>query len=139
MKINAISHQYNHIKANIQHKNEIQQNKVSICTVPVHFGRDLVNYRNENLPIEIAKKMPKGTSIYDLISRSQKPENILGQGANSVVYKIPQLDDYVLKVLNKDDPNKINMNEFPSDVNLGQPVWQDKKTKNSYFEKNRRK
>ena len=35
------------------------------------------------------------------------------------------MDDYVLKVLNKDDPNKIDMNEFPSDVNLGQPVWQD--------------
>ena len=127
MKISAILHQYNHIKSNIQHKNEIQKDNVSFCSLPVHFGRDLVNHRNENLPNEIAEKMPKGTSIYDLISRSQKPENILGQGANSVVYKIPQLEDYVLKVLNKDDPNKINMNEFPNDVNLGQPVWQDEK------------
>ena len=70
--------------------------------------------------------MPKGVSIYDLIERAQTPENIIGQGANSVVYNLPQLNDYVLKVLNKDDPNGINMDEFPSDVNLGQPVWQDK-------------
>ncbi len=129
MKISAISNQYN-IQANRFKKDNfanssVSQNK-SFKSIPIHFGKDLVNHRNEGFPSEIAEKMPMGVSIYDLIERAQTPENIVGQGANSIVYNLPQLDDYVLKVLNKDDPNGINMDEFPSDVNLGQPVWQDK-------------
>ena len=126
MKISAISNQYSHIVPKKQQRKAIQQEKVAFQSIPVHFGRDLVHHREDGLPSEIAEKMPKGVSIYDLISRAQNSENIIGQGANSIVYNLPQLDDYVLKVLNKDDPNKIDMNEFPSDVNLGQPVWQDK-------------
>lgn len=126
MKISAISNQYSHIVPKKQQRKAIQQEKVAFQSIPVHFGRDLVHHREDGLPFEIAEKMPKGVSIYDLISRAQNSENIIGQGANSIVYNLPQLDDYVLKVLNKDDPNKIDMNEFPSDVNLGQPVWQDK-------------
>ena len=126
MKICAISNQYSHIVPKTQQRKAIQQEKVAFQSIPVHFGRDLVHHREDGLPSEIAEKMPKGVSIYDLISRAQNSENIIGQGANSIVYNLPQLDDYVLKVLNKDDPNKIDMNEFPSDVNLGQPVWQDK-------------
>ena len=67
-----------------------------------------------------------GVNIHDLIARSQRPENILGEGANSIVYKIPELNDYVLKVLHNEGMNRVNIGEFPSDVNLGQPVWQDK-------------
>lgn len=126
MKISAISNQYSHIVPKKQQRKAIQQEKVAFQSIPVHFGRDLVHHREDGLPSEIAEKMPKGVSIYDLINRAQNSENIIGQGANSIVYNLPQLDDYVLKVLNKDDPNKIDMNEFPSDVNLGQPVWQDK-------------
>ena len=95
--------------------------------VPVFYGRDLVRTQNDTLPKEIRSKMPAEYSIQDLINMAQTEENKLGQGANSIVYAIPHLDDYVLKVLNKDDPNKIDMSEFPSDVNLGQPVWQDDK------------
>lgn len=53
-------------------------------------------------------------------------QNITGSGANSVVYEIPFLDKYVLKVLNADkktEPNRIPIGIFPPDVNLGQPVW----------------
>lgn len=128
MNISAISSNYN-FKSNQQLKTLVASSSVNIANdvqkSPVYFGRDLVVHKNENLPVEIAEKMPKGVKISDLIVIAQKPENIVGQGANSVVYNLPYLDDYVLKVLNKDDPNKINMNEFPSDVNLGQPVWQD--------------
>lgn len=127
MKISSISNRYNYALSKIQNKTMKKEEKISFSSLPVHFGRDLVNYKNDGLPVEILEKMPKGVSIYDLIERAKTSEkNILGQGANSIVYNIPQLDDYVLKVLNKDDPNGINMDEFPSDVNLGQPVWQDK-------------
>ncbi|MBQ4078708.1 hypothetical protein IJD15_05960 [bacterium] len=128
MNISAISSNYS-FKINHQHKSGVSSSPAVITNistkVPIYFGRDLVNYKNNSLPAEIVKKMPKGAQISDLINLAQNPENIVGQGANSIVYNIPSLDDYVLKVLNKDDPNKIDMNEFPSDVNLGQPVWQD--------------
>ncbi len=126
MKISSISNRYNYSLSKIQNKTMKKEEKISFSSLPVHFGRDLVSYKNDGLPVEILEKMQKGVSIYDLIERAQTSENILGQGANSIVYKIPQLDDFVLKVLNKDDPNEIDINEFPSDVNLGQPVWQDK-------------
>lgn len=128
MNISAISNNYS-FQFNQQQKAGVSSLSQTISNdvqkSPVYFGRDLVNYKNNSLPAEIAEKMPKGAQISDLIHIAQKPENIVGQGANSIVYNIPYLDDYVLKVLNKDDPNKIDMNEFPSDVNLGQPVWQD--------------
>ena len=127
MKISSISNRYNYALSKIQNKTMKKEEKISFSSLPVHFGRDLVSYKNDGLPVEILEKMQKGVSIYDLIERAKTRENILGQGANSIVYKIPHLDDYVLKVLNQDDPNKIDMSEFPSDVNLGQPVWQDDK------------
>ncbi len=78
-----------------------------------------------NCTDQFKSSIPEGYSINDLIDLAQKPKNQIGMGANSVVYNIPLLDDYVLKVLNKDDPNNINIKEFPSSVNLGQPVWQN--------------
>ena len=80
-----------------------------------------------NLPKEIAKNIPNGYTIDELISLAQNDDNLRGIGANSKVYNIPYLSDYVLKVLNKKDPNGIDMSEFPSSVNLGQPVWQSDK------------
>ncbi|MBS5803030.1 MAG: hypothetical protein KIC80_08495 [Brachyspira sp.] len=50
----------------------------------------------------------------------------IGSGANSVVYDMPFLKGYVLKVLNPEkntEPNKIPLGIFPENVNLGQPVW----------------
>ena len=80
------------------------------------------------LPKDIQEKIPQGYTINDLIKMSQEQSFFLmGAGANSNVFKLPYLDDYVLKVLNKDDPNGIKMNEFPSSINMGQPVWQDEK------------
>lgn len=75
--------------------------------------------------VYMGEDLVKRYSIEQLVQLAQKEENIIGIGANSTVYSIPFLQDYVLKVLNKDDPNKIDMNEFPPEVNLGQPVWQD--------------
>lgn len=126
MKITPIS-----ITNNLQtiNKKNLQKQEKTISTnyksIPAFYGRDLV--KTNLLPLEILKNIPKGYSIQDLIKMAQTEENKLGQGANSIVYSIPRLDDYVLKVLNKDDPNRINMNEFPSNINLGQPVWQDDK------------
>ena len=128
MNISAISNNYR-FKINCKQKADLVSSPTyeasNVQKSSVYFGRDLVNYKNNSLPAEIAEKMPKGAQISDLIHMAQNSENIVGQGANSVVYNIPYLDDYVLKVLNKDDPNMIDINEFPSDVNLGQPVWQD--------------
>lgn len=70
-------------------------------------------------------EIPEGYSFNDLLSMAQQEDNKIGQGANSIVYNIPYLSGYVLKILNKDDPNKIDINEFPQDINLGQPVWQN--------------
>ncbi len=80
-----------------------------------------------NLPYEISSKLPKKYSIDDLVLLAQDEKNLRGIGANSKVYNIPYLDDYVLKVLNKNDPNQIKINEFPATINLGQPVWQSEK------------
>lgn len=126
MKINPIGniHSVQLVKAkNVQ--NNKQETVRSFENIPAFYGRDLV--KTNPLPEEISSKMPQGYSIQDLIKLAQTDENKLGQGANSIVYAIPHLDDYALKVLNRDDPNKIDMSEFPSDVNLGQPVWQDEK------------
>ena len=80
---------------------------------------------NEAMPRELASKIPNGVDIRDLLENAKTRKNIIGSGANSVVYNIPQLDDYVLKVLNSEDANTIFENEFPEDVNVGQPIWQD--------------
>ena len=79
------------------------------------------------IPKEISSKISSDYTIDELISLAQTNDNLRGIGANSKVYNIPYLSDYVLKVLNKNDPNGINMSEFPSSVNLGQPVWQSDK------------
>ena len=52
-------------------------------------------------------------------------ENVSGTGANSVVYNIPVLDNYVLKILKPQayiDPDTLPINIFPDNINLGQPV-----------------
>ena len=77
------------------------------------------------LPPDLKAQLPQNYTIAQLKSEAMQQKNRLGQGNNSIVYKIPYSEDYALKVLNKDDPNKITMGEFPDDVNLGQPVWQD--------------
>ena len=126
MQINSIKINAN--KKSLTRKNNPQQNNF----LPLNQDKDLLplsyhyplvfKAKAQNLPFDT-----KGHNIYDLIANAQTQENILGQGANSVVYQIPELDGYVLKVLNKDDVNKIDMAEFPADVNLGQPVWQNDK------------
>ncbi len=93
---------------------------------------DTVNFKGKaekenDLPYEISKNLAFGVDVSDIIEKSIDKQNIIGKGANSTVYKIPDLDDYVLKVLNKNDHNKIDVSEFPSDINLGQPVWQSTK------------
>ncbi len=101
---------------------------ITYSNVPSFWGRDLVVKMHESpLPQELLELMPQNTTIQEIIAQAQKEENKLGQGANSIVYTIPEFNGYVLKVLNKDDPNKIDLKEFPSSVNLGQPVWQDDK------------
>lgn len=94
--------------------------KVSFCAQKTDF------FDKSNLPAEISKNIPEGYSIDSLILMAQNDRNLRGIGANSRVYDIPYLNSYVLKVLNKDDPNNVKIDEFPSDINLGQPVWQSK-------------
>jgi hypothetical protein len=83
--------------------------------IAYHFNTNI----DENcLPDNLKKICPKGF-LQNIEKR--KP---LGTGANSKVYEIPGNKDYVVKVLNKPDPNKINVGTFPDDINVGQPVWQ---------------
>lgn len=51
----------------------------------------------------------------------------IGKGANSKVYEIPTMPDFVLKILKEKDKNNIDTKEFPRGVNLGQVVWIDPK------------
>lgn len=105
-------------------KNHIKNNRMSLPVQKVDTF-EKTTFRG-NLPKDIQEKIPSGYTINDLIKMSQEQSFFLmGVGANSDVYKIPYLDDYVLKILNKDDPNGVKIGEFPDDVNLGQPVWQD--------------
>lgn len=105
-------------------KSSFTNKKVILPTKFDTFER--ISFRG-NLPNEISKNIPNDKTIDDLIAMAQDESNFRGEGANSKVYDIPYLPNHVLKVLNKDDPNGIIMNEFPSDINLGQPVWQSDK------------
>ena len=83
--------------------------------IAYHFN---TNIDESCMPENIRKICPKGF-LQKLDKR--KP---LGVGANSKVYEIPSNKDYVVKVLNKIDPNHIEIGRFPDDVNVGQPIWQ---------------
>lgn len=100
-----------------------QKNFISAFYFPIASFKGL----KDTMPLELVSKIPNGVDIHDLLENAKSSKNIIGKGANSIVYRIPKLNDYVLKVLNKDDPNGINIGEFPSDVNVGQPIWQDPK------------
>ena len=117
MKINAVSNTY--------------FNNLNFCnkkvTLPIRNDSFEKTVFKGKLPHELSKNIPDDCSIDNLILMAQNEENLRGIGANSKVYDIPYLDDYVLKVLNKDDPNGVALNEFPPTINLGQPVWQDDK------------
>lgn len=88
----------------------------------------------KSLPQELVAKLSVGNNYEKFKQLLLTPDStkIAGSGANSVVYNIDFLDDYVLKVLNsnkKADPNRIPIGLFPENINLGQPVWEhpDKK------------
>lgn len=133
MKLNNIS--FKQVNLNQQLLQKTAKSNISTVTSGnktelgnCYLGRDLVPFKGSKqnfLPVELSEKLPAGKTIFDVINNSIKDENHLGTGANSTVYNMPELDGYVVKVLNKDDPNGINMGEFPSNVNLGQPVWQN--------------
>ena len=130
MNINRITSNYNYPQNGYKNtkKQTVQKNNVQkFHSVPIYFGRDLVKEKQSELPKELQEKLPPNCTIYDIIQWAKNDNIMLGEGANSRVYKLPFLDDYVLKVLNKEDPNGIKINEFPPEVNLGQPIWQDPK------------
>ena len=130
MNINKISSIYSYPQNSYKNKEKqtVQQNNVQkFHSVPLYFGRDLVKEKQNELPKELQEKLPPNCTIYDIIKWAQNDNIMLGEGANSKVYKLPFLDDYVLKVLNKEDPNEILKNDFPPEVNLGQPIWQNPK------------
>jgi len=129
MKINPIFKTY---------QSRVFQNKR--MTLPIKVDSFEKTVFTGNLPYELSKNLPFEYSIYDLIDLAQNSQTPIGVGANSSVYDIPYLDDYVLKVLNKDDPNGVELGEFPSSINLGQPVWQnDKNPRNLILRKVRGK
>lgn len=81
-----------------------------------------------SLPKAIKQKLSVNNNYQKLKSMFNSPnkENLIGMGANSKVYDIPFMDEYVLKIINPgkfEDPNSIPVGLFPDDVNLGQPVW----------------
>lgn len=87
---------------------------------------------NEKIANSLPKDLKEMLSVenkYDYFKNSllsQKDLKIAGVGANSIVYNLDFLDDYVLKILKKKkkfDPNQIPIGLFPEDINLGQPIW----------------
>lgn len=105
-------------------KINFQNKKVSLPIKNDSFEKTAIGSK---LPYEISKNIPSDCTFEELILMAQNEQNLRGIGANSKVYNIPYLNDYVLKVLNKDDPNSIAMNEFPPTINMGQPIWQSEK------------
>lgn len=82
----------------------------------------------KSLPDFLKKALSTDDNFEKLTKFMTHPQEteILGSGANSTVYNLPFLDEYVLKVLNPDkhiEPNKIPLGIFPDNINLGQPVW----------------
>ena len=82
-----------------------------------------------SLPEELVSKLSVGDNYQNFKNFLSAPDDakIAGVGANSIVYNMDFLDDYVLKVMKskqKADPNKIPIGLFPDGVNLGQPVWE---------------
>lgn len=105
---------------NLKFKNS-KQSSVLYNTEP-----DTVSFKGVaemKFPHDILLKMPDIT-LEKLYKVAENPKNLCGKGANSEVFNIPSLEKYVVKFLNKNDPNKVPLNIFPENVNLGQPVWQ---------------
>lgn len=85
-----------------------------------------------SLPDFLRKELAKGNKFNDFEHFIMSPDSkyLTGKGANSHVYNIPFMDDYVLKVIHKNsnlDLSKQYVGLFPQNVNLGQPVWQSPK------------
>lgn len=85
------------------------------------------NLLTQSMPDFLKKELSKNKNYEKFIQAIEHPENnpISGKGANSTVYNLPFLDEYVLKILNKhtNRPIEVPLNIFPDDINLGQPVW----------------
>ena len=81
-----------------------------------------------SLPEALKSKLSLNNNYQKLKNMFSSPDekDIAGIGANSTVYNIDFLDEYVLKIMKPDkkaDPNKIPINLFPDNINLGQPIW----------------
>lgn len=86
-----------------------------------------VSFKAVTLPINNSRELTDISSfdINTLTDKYMTPENLKGSGANSTVYNMPDYPKYVLKVLNKPDPNHININDFLVTDNFGQPIWEE--------------
>lgn len=94
----------------------------------------------ESLPKEVRQELKNENdflTFLDKIKNSSdfRKQHNIGNGANSAVYEIPQLENYALKVVNsnKQDPNGIPIGAIDSKINLGQPVWQSSEKPNIYI------
>lgn len=95
--------------------------------------RDIITPLPENpiansFPDFLKRELAINNKYEKLMQYIENPDknNIAGIGANSTVYNIPFLDKYVLKILRphkKAEAEKILINIFPENVNLGQAVW----------------
>lgn len=106
-----------------QNKPEVKEVKQEVKPLPLPDEK-LAN----SLPEFIRAKLSINNNYerFKNLLASQNKASIAGEGANSVVYNIDFLDEYVLKVVKPDikaDPNNIPVGLFPNNVNLGQPVW----------------
>lgn len=84
-----------------------------------------INSFPPNLKLELAK-WNKFNKLKAFIMNPEE-KYLAGKGANSKVYNLPFLDDYVLKIVKKDsslDLAKQYIGLFPDHINLGQAVWQ---------------
>jgi len=100
----------------------IQTNRQTSLTELYHVASfNLDEFKAKLLSTEI-------TDSKSLLKVVAKPENILGMGGNGIVYRIPQVAGYVLKVHNRAFnkfeelmPLELVDDQFP-EMNFGQPV-----------------
>lgn len=83
----------------------------------------------DSLPGSIKIELARGNKFKKFENFIMNPDEkyLTGKGANSKVYNIPFLDDYVLKIIKHEstlDLSQQYVRLFPDEINLGQPVWQ---------------
>lgn len=91
-----------------------------------------------SLPDFLKQELAKWNKFkkFEIYINNPNEKLVAGKGANSTVYNIPFMDNYVLKVVKPDsglDLSKQYVGLFSNDINLGQAVWQHPNNPNVFL------